>query len=381
MFELLIVSSIEATEIQKEQSIKPSLVIQTAAIVENSKSAVAAGGRLGIESNKVYGVSVQVDMFTSQKIPYIYPYTATLHVAFFCSRNDSFSYLGLASINYSSEAISGKIGLIELETPFADIDDYRMLVNTFQGFTSTYTVTEGLSLSVFGANAWAGFDSGDSINTYKELSTNSLGFAASGLSWELGEDHAMTVWYYYVDKMAHLGYFDYGYSQTFGTGATLGIKIEAAAMSELSNSNVSGKVAGVELSAGHKGFSLTAMYEYALVSAGKNISNGFGGGPYLTSMDETTIATISEAQQGSDISAVTVGIGYEVIDSLAFSYAFAYQDAIEVTANVIEHNLGVSYEASENLGFQMMYTNYSELSSTVVDTSFNRLFARIDYTY
>lgn len=148
----------------------------------------------------------------------------------------------------------------------------------------------------------------------------------------------------------------------------------------MNNSNVDGNVYGGMLIFHYNNIFLGGAYNTALVDEGKYITNGFGGGPYYTSLDEATISAISEALPGEDSKAARIGLGYEFNEGylkgavLEFVYGKLYHDS----SAVYEKDIILSYDYNEKLRVGATYAKYD---CTCDKNNFDRYLLRLDYNF
>ena len=116
---------------------------------------------------------------------------------------------------------------------------------------------------------------------------------------------------------------------------------------------------------------------FARVDDGNSVTDGFGGGPYFTSLDEATIAYASEAAPGKDIDMYRFSAGYDKREWYSsFEYAYGYMTC---SGNSIqEHDLIYTFDLDGKWQAQAIAANFKMQSS---DNRFNRVVVRIDYNF
>ena len=359
-------------------SIETKALFRTASLIQDSTYASAVGGFLEVKTEEYAHFSGQVRMSTSQTIPYITGEGEYFHGDLSSSTGTSYSLVSLANIIYSRKNIQLNVGRIELDTPFADIDDYRMTTNTFEGFSSEFTPTEDTVLRLFGATRMSGYDS-PAVETFTRLSDEVAGFVALSGDIKLGENHLISIWDYYVEDMTNIAYATYNFEKSFSTGASILATAEIASMQELSASSVGGTVGGFASEASHKGFTLGFAYEYLFANDDQYIASGFGGGPYLTTMDNMTFSGVSEMAPGHNIQAALFKAGMEG-ESYGVEYAVAYYNADESSVAIMEQNIAFYWSLQKDWNLEATLVRQNDLSG---DESVNMhyAFVRLDYSF
>ncbi len=361
---------------------------------KTEKSATSIGGEFGINSAEFYGLQMHVAAYISQGISFLNPSNNSLNGDFFSKDLDSFAYLSEASINYNSDIFQTKIGRVKVDTPYANSDDIRMAPNTFEGVWGNIDYSENLNTQLVYFNRWAGYDSqdGDSgafQDEFKDLvSEESFGMVGASLTYEYAPDSEISFWYNYIDEMSAIAYAEIiGIYLIDGEDFHLDYGIQASIINELDNSNIDGTVYGAMGILNYKGAFIGGAYNISLSDAGKYVTNGFGGGPYYTSLDEATISAISEGAATSgnpasnnDAKAYRVGAGYEFenisIDGIVFElvYGKLYNDH----GAIIEKDAILTYDMTDRWYLEATYTNYK---STCNNNTFDRALVRLDYSF
>lgn len=354
--------------------ISPTIHLTTQSIVEDDTTATAVGGYLNIVTTPWHNLSAEVGFTTSQKIPLLNSDDAAGSSELFDENGDSFTNLNLANIRYQTKVLDAKIGRIILDTPYADRDDYRMVINTFEGFHATYTPLEELSIEGFGARAQSGYDA-QYQNRFSPIAEGSDGFLAASLTYSPLEELSMSIWDYEADNIANFAYATLGYENELNDDVALEITLEAAHMQEYAQSEIDGTVLGVELEVEAYNLLLGFIYEYADVGENSYVSDGFGDGPYETSMDELSLGEVSEENIGSDIAAYKWRLGVD-IRSLNIEYNFAYFDLRASAEHNLEHDVILFWDINEEWNFSTIYTYAQEDDETI-----KRLFTRLDFTF
>lgn len=355
-------------------------------ISNEEKDASAFGGELGVNTASYYGFHAQAAVYISQSLEFANPSRENRNEDFFNTDVDSFAYLALANIGFDYENFSLRIGRIALETPYANMDDIRMAANTFEGVLGQIEYFEGLHSHLFAANRWAGYDSQDedaklSQDRFKDLTADGFGIAGASLTYEYARNSEASFWYSYIDRMAEILYGEVvGIYFIEGDKFHFDYGVQYASIKELEGSGYGGNVIGLMGILNMRGIFFGASYNKAFVGDAKSITDGFGGGPYYTSLDETTIATISELKKGEDVSAYKLSMGYN-LKKLGLHKVIAELVYGEFTTNstyISERNVILSYEVEDKWNFEAIYTKYLSDSQTV---DFDRALVRVNYQF
>ena len=349
------------------------------------KEASAIGGEIGINTATYHGVGFHITSYISQNLEFANPNKNDLNEDFFNTDRDSFIYISEASINYSNDFVYSKLGRIKVETPYANSDDIRMAPNTFEGAWANIDYTDKLKTQIMFINRWAGYDSQDedaglSQDTFKSLvNENAFGMATISLTYEYAPESEISLWYNFIDEMSSIVYTEVVGVVPLGDDVLFNYGVQASHMEELKSSNVAGDVLGVMSILSYKGVSIAGAYNIALVEDGKYITNGFGGGPYYTSLDEATIEAISEAVR-KDSEAFRLGAGYEFsnfgLNGLVLEGV--YGELYGSVHTLREIDAIITYEIRENLSFEAIYTNYE---ADVDNNTFDRYLVRMNYAF
>nr|WP_321267883.1 porin [uncultured Sulfurimonas sp.] len=361
---------------------------------KTQKHATAFGGEFGFDTAELNGFKAHFVAYVSQSVDFVNPDKEDLNEDFFAKDLNSFAYIAEASIDYNSDLFQTKIGRIKAETPFANSDDIRMAANTFEGAWANIDYTKSLKTQLFYFNRWAGYDSQDEgaktyQNEFKDLvSSESFGMAGASLTYEYAKNSEATFWYNHIDKQASIAYGEIiGIYFIDGEDVHLDYGFQATNIQELDNSNIAGNVFGAMSIFHYNGVFLGGAYNIALSDKDEFITNGFGGGPYYTSLDEATISAISESAATSGLQtkdnnneAFRIGVGYEfqnqLLDGLVFE--LVYGELYNGLGRITERNAIVTYDITDRWYLEAIYTDYK---SSCNNNTFDRSLARLEYKF
>lgn len=359
---------------------------------KTSKRATAFGGEFGFDTAAYYDFKFHVAAYLSQSMNALNPSKPNRNEDFFDVNGNSFIYLAEASIDYNSDIFQARIGRVKVETPYANSDDIRMAANTFEGAWANINYTSELNTQVIYFNRWAGYDSQDedtllSQSEFKNLvDDDNFGMLGVSLTYEYTRDSEASFWYNYIDGMAAIAYAEAtGIYYIDGDKVHLDYGFQISSISELNNSNIDGEVLGAMLIMNYKGIFAGFAYNIAYSGKDKYITDGFGGGPYYTSLDEATLAAMSESAVGTgnssnNVEAMRVGAGYEFenigVDGLVLEFVFG--KLYNSKRTIKEKDIIMTYEISDRWYAEAIYTNYD---SSMDNNTFDRTLLRIDYNF
>ncbi len=341
--------------------------------------AAAVGGILGIQTAVYKGFRLNAATYVSQDLPFLYD-TDKRSNDFYTEYGDSYAYLAEAEMEYASTFFQAKIGRFGIDMPYANKDDLRMSQNTFEGGWLHLHYTKEWSSQFFFLQRWAGFDSSDanvSQSEFKKLVEGGSGMIGASILYKYNEDSEASLWYHHIDKMADILYGEINGAYDATAFIHIDYGLQAADIMQRDASHIDGEVYGAMLMGHYNDFFMGAAANFAQVDAGNSITDGFGGGPYFTSLDEATIAYASESAPGEDIDMYRFSAGYDKKEWYSsFEYAYGYMHCRD---NFIkEHDLIYTFNLDEKWQAQAIGANFRMKNS---DNRFNRVVIRIDYNF
>lgn len=355
--------------------------------VDTDTYGTSLGGILKYETGDWNGLKLAVGAYISQKIGFATGDNEKANNDLFASSAESYAYVGEAYVDYTLGDVNLKVGRQLIDTPFADTDDIRMHPNTFEAAIATYSGIDKTTVVGGYVKRFAGYDSGDDISKFKRLDgANSNGAAVVGIMNESIENLALQGWYYSIDELANALYTDGVYIIPFSETMGLELTAQYANFSEKKESGMDGNVYGIGGAFNVGALTLGAAYNKSSSDNGKSISNGFGGGPYLTSMEEMTIDSLEDAkayQLSAELDLADAGIEGLTLTALYGSFKSSPMDW-----NVQESDFIATYEISESLMAEISYAviddknkNTSNDGINDYDGGYNRLLARLSYNF
>lgn len=331
---------------------------------DNSNTDLALGGKLHIETNVWYGLSVGASFYTSNKLRQ----NDGAGVPFFDANNHSYSILGEAYIegNWGNSRL--KIGRQEIDTPFADTDDIGMIPNTFEAVVLTNQDIEDTTIFLAQLQKWSGVDS-DKPNIFTKLNDNN-GVQVLGITYEGIKNTTFSGWFYHIQNNVNVAYLDASYE---GENNTLTYSLTTQYSLQDYKDNTRSTIYGIGGTLGLKNSGFTASIAYNNVN-GKAADNFFGGGSYVTNAEHHTL---SEAGRDGD----------DILYGLAWDASSAGLDGLVLSANIDRHTNGskddtneydllASYKYNGNLNFTAIY---SDIDDTI--DSFKNIRVFMNYTF
>ncbi|MEN8302666.1 MAG: OprD family outer membrane porin [Campylobacterota bacterium] len=358
------------------------------------KHATAFGGEFGFNTASFYNFSAHISAYVSQSVNPLNPSADKRNEDFFDVNGKSFVYIAEASLDYNSDIVQTRVGRVRVDTPYANSDDIRMAPNTFEGAWANIDYTPRLKTQLLYFNKWAGYDSQDedasaSQHEFKNLvDSDSFGMLGASLTYEYAKNSEVSFWYNHIDSMAAIAYAEVvGIYFIDGDDFHLDYGLQVSSIAELDDSNVDGNVLGAMAIMHYRGAFLGGAYNISYSDEGKYVTNGFGGGPYYTSLDEATISAISEGAGTSGIpasdnnaEAFRIGGGYEFknagLDGLVLE--LVYGELYNDNGKIKEKDAIVTYELGDRWYAEAIYTNYQ---SSRDNNTFDRALVRVDYSF
>ncbi|MHC3995173.1 OprD family outer membrane porin [Thiomicrolovo sp. ZZH C-3] len=352
------------------------------------KTATAVGGRFGVQTAEFYGVSAMAALQTSQRFWGINPTgAATLHPELYGSDGEPFTYLSEAQLQYRVGDLLLRGGRIKVETPFADPDDIRMACNTFEGVSAGYALNDRLSVDLLYLVRWAGFDSGEAQSDFVRLAEESEGLLAAGMLYTPADEAEVSLWAYHVDRQYDLLYAEAVGRLHFRPLLHLEWGLQGAQMHALADSGIGGSVLGAMGILHYRNLYGGLAYNRAVVSGEDVVTDGFGGGPYFTSLDEATVAAASEIFPGHSLSVYRVGGGIGLGDAgagegLHLEAVYGLYDPDASPASIAETDLLLWTEAIPRLRVDMVFSDFDGRRCDHPGCfDFERYWIRLDYSF
>src|SRR3989339_56370 len=355
--------------------------------VDTDTYGTSIGGILKYETAAWNDIKLGVGAYVSQKLHFA---TGDFNEGkanpdLFAADTESYAYVGEAYIDYSANDFTLRVGRQLIDTPLADTDDIRMHPNSFEAAIATYSGIEGTTLVGGYVTRFAGYDSGDDISKFKKLGADeSNGVAVVGIVNESVENLAVQGWYYSIDEVSDALYADATYTIPFSETMGLELSTQYGHFSEEKASGMDGNVYGIGAAFNVGALILGAAYNKASNDEGKSVSNGFGGGPYMTSMEEMTIDGFEDVkayQLSAELDMADAGVEGLTLCALYGNFKSAPADM-----KVKEIDLIANYEVNEALNAEVSYAmvddkNNNTSEDGLYDGGYDRLLVRLSYNF
>ncbi len=357
-------------------------------IEDERKGATAFGGIFGFETTSLYGLRLHMGAYVSQKSASLT--AANQNDALFNAKGDSYTYIGEASVAYENDTVQAKVGRIRLDTPYADSDDIRMSPNSFEGASLHVKLSDAWQTDAYVLTRWAGTDS-EQIDLFTELVDGGYGLSGGALTYSIDEENEISLWYYNIDRESDVIYAEVAADVRFNDDFHMEWGLQGAHIVERSGSEVDGDVVGVMLIADlgvvYAGLSCNYVFE----EQNQTITDGFGGGPYYTSLDEQTIGSISTLAPGHDLFVyrLALGLNFSTLGAKDLSLEFVHGHFLveDSPVDAQENDLALTYGITQRWYFESIYTKVSlnnmEFSAGDPEETFDfqRLVTRLDYKF
>jgi len=342
---------------------------------DGSNSAI--GGHLKFETGEVNGFSGAAAFYLTNRVTHDNDngVGGLFHHA---EGVKSYSVLGEAYIKAHRNNTTLVAGRQQIDTPFADSDDIRMVPNLFEAYVLTNNDVKDTTFIVAHIKKWAGVDA-PTQSRFEDLYAAGDGTTMLAAVYNGIENSEISAWYYNIDELTDVFYVEGITEFSLNENLMLALSAQYANFSEDGTTGVDGNAYGLSVDLGIKsvGVNLVAAYNGTSNDAGKSVINGFGGGPYMTSMDEMTIDGLNDAK------AYMVGISKEY-GNFTFFYGYGNFQEGSTMAEVDESDLVAEYSYSDNLNFILMYTDLKSKDATGADddaASFDRVQFYTNYNF
>lgn len=354
-------------------------------------SATAVGGSVGLTTPELGGFSALAYLYTSQRLWGINPTNTGKVNTDPYDGTSGFTYLGEAEVRFRYDDLHLRAGRIRLQTPFADEDDIRMAPNTFEGAEASYEV-EHTALHLLALNRWAGFDSTDDAGNqsgFKDFSPDSKGVAAVGFVHSPSEKSEYNAWGYVADRLFELIYLEASGHLYFQPQLHLEWGLQYAQMWQRDASGIEGGVYGAMALMHYYNVYFGGAFNDADVSQQGYVTDGFGGGPYYTSLDESTIAGVSAMVPGNDVSAYRLGGGADAAwwkhgddEGLHLEVLYGRFDIQESSVAVKETDLLMWLGVGASTRVDAVFTHFAiDHTPDPAYEDFRRYWVRVDYSF
>jgi len=323
----------------------------------------AVGGQLKYKLGVLNGFNAGVEFTTAHNVNFATGSGDTAiaggeHNYYLSSEDGSYTEVSQAYINYTYEDLNLRLGRQQIDTPFADSDDIRIISNTFEAAMVTYEVSD-FSLTAGYLSRWQGTDTGLSVDDAWQ-DTGDDGTYFGGVAYGVDAVDA-SFWYYDISEADNgntatgnvankTAYADVSVHLNLSEDYFLHLSAQYSKQSESDNSAIESEIYGAmgDLVI-MEDFTLGFAYNKSEKKSGKGSFPGFGGGALYTNMDNMIIDAITLDRKSE---AFVIGGAYSYND---FGFLYAYgdfdgdADSNGDKEHIVEQNIGVDYKVNDDL--------------------------------
>ncbi len=338
----------------------------------NKLYTTATGGIIKYELAEYHGLNAGAAVYTSYDMPFASGLGAQRYTDLSSSKEDH-TDMSEAYINYKYEDFNIRVGRQVIDTPLADSDDIRMIQNSFEAYTATYTFA-GVAFMAGHLQKWHGVDAGldNDWTPTGEDGTNLVGASYhDGLEFNL--------WYYNIPKMTDAFYMDIGLEYQMSDDFLLHLGMQYLHEAELESSGVAASIYGalVEVVAYDIGFNLACNKSDKRI--GKDTFSGFGGGTLYTNMDTSILNDITADR---DALSIVAGVSYE-IRKVGLLYAYGDfsgdADSSSQKEHRVEQDIGAEYNFNDEFVVAAIYADMRDKENPA--NSWNRVQLMVNYNF
>ncbi len=287
---------------------------------------------------------------------------------FFGDDGRSKSYVEKANIAYKRARWRLKIGRMEFDSPHMDSDDIRMLPNRFEGALFSYENRFHIELAHF--SKMVGWESGDNIARFKPFyKVLGLDRSTNGVDLLALEYEDAALWLYHIDDIANVVYMEYGANMQ-----DLSFLVQfdrAKSIDEELSGNIDSKTIGILVEYGLDKYTFSFAFNKELGSTGSMWS--FGGGPFVTSMEDLTIDAIGSS---SALAYCCTGVYNFDRGSIGISYGEFLDDA---NFHCNETDLFLEMHVNDHISIESVVANIDDKKSSYEDFNIYRVSIKMRY--
>ncbi|MEJ2052293.1 MAG: OprD family outer membrane porin [Calditrichaceae bacterium] len=332
----------------------------------------AIGGQIKLVMPEWNNLQFAIAPYFSEKIGFLSgdEEDGELNGDFFDENGDSFAYIAEAYVDYKFKEGFIRVGRQQLETPFINGDDIRMFPNTYAAGWLNMEINEAISLQAGLVKSWAGFGSGADQDKFKEVGDD--GAAAFGITYAVNDALGLQGWVYDFDEGYSLVYLDGTYNM-----GKLQLAAQFASFDEEANSGVDGTAMGLSATYTNGPWSFYVALNNASNDPGKAVAIGLGGGNFFTSMDETNIAGLSDAE------AYLLGFEFNLTDNFITAVGVGhFEDDGAINADIDELDVVLGYTISDNLDVEFVHADVeNDAAPADPNSNFTRQVIRASYNF
>ncbi len=288
-------------------------------------STLSLGGKVGIKSKPINGLSVGTSLYTTNAI-----FGKDSEPMFLDSNGDSYSIVGEAYIKANLYNTEIKAGRQILESPFINSDDIGIIPNSIEGYNLLNRSIKDTTIILSLVNSWAGIDA-PKPEEFTKIQNSGNAIILAGIIYKGINNTTLQAWQY---KLEHK---DWNYFEAKFENNNFSIA------GQYSNQDNGNSVYGIDGAFNIDNLSIHTAYN----RVSGIISNGFGGGPFFTSSEDHTIEEILDGE------AKLIGAEYN-IGNFTLGVTNVYFNKCED-----ERDYLVSYAFNDNLTIDLIHSDMS----------------------
>jgi len=329
----------------------------------------AIGGKLHLETGELGGISVGASLYTSYALFHddnrgLIPLRGDSH--------KSYSILGEAYIKATFAKNLLTVGLQEIETPFAQVDDIGMVPNSFEAVMFQSQMVQNTTLTMGHIVKMAGVDA-PIVDKFSNINED-RGMQLVGIAYEGIEDLTLQAWYYNLDKaeLDSIIFLESDYEKSIDNIAYgFGLQYAKEGYSVGADANVYGVTASLMA----QNIGLTVRGAYTEVKD-NGANSGFGGGAFYSNSEYLILDNA-----GANGKATWYGVEYEASNSLEGLTVGLGRVTLENSdkAKATEVDLVLSYEMSDAFEVHAIASNLKGTNVGEDDAKHLRIFANYNF--
>jgi len=328
---------------------------------------MAIGGKFNIELQNRGYFALGASIYSSMALLDI----SNEGTPFYSSEDKSYAILGEAYLRAKFSKTKILLGRYGIDTPYANTDDYGMVPNTFEGVSLESKDITNSKIALGYLYRWSGVDT-PNLEEFNKLNGDEglwyVGYVYSGLSHT-----KLKAWYYNLPDTATMSYFEANYDVKL---SSVDLTLSAQyGVTEYENGDES-TLYGLMVEASHEASGLGVMIAYNEVE-GVAADYFFGGGPFFTG-----IAQYSIVEGGDNANNLLLGASWNAasigLEDLTLSLQHLTIER-EVLDDITELDIGVAYDISKKLHFELVYSDVEDKS--IDEESFTHLRAYLNYNF
>ena len=284
---------------------------------------------------------------------------------FFDANKNSYITLGEAVLTLSYADFQVHIGPQRFNSPHMDEDDLRLLPNIFEAYLVDYHIDDEFYLGSGFVRTAKGWENNGNAADFVDIGeafggTGSQSWLARG-KYNQGYISA-SAWYYYIKDVQQIFFTDITYQNKFNDifSYNIGGQFDLGrSVGKQSIGKVDANTLGVFASLSAYGLTFTTAYNK---NFGQSAAvNSVGGGPFFTSMEETTLDAVS----GANAQGLLLTLDYQPIEELVIGAAAGdFQAGNSNDFHTQEFNTYLSFQFKRMLTVDFMYAYIKNLLSS-----------------